>query len=310
MKQPSFDPGLTQQYGKRLRRAINPDGSFNVRREGLDLRNANYYLNLITMPWPRFLTLLLTAYFLVNCLFAVLYYAAGMEHLKGADMSSPFMEFASAFFFSGHTLTTVGYGNVTPEGLLTNSISSIEAMTGLLGFAIATGLLYGRFSKPTARLLFSEKMLVVPYQDGLSLQFRIANKRSNILMELEATVTLMTVEIGENGALQRKFKELKLERPKVLFLPLTWTIVHPIDADSPLYGKTQEDVTNLQVELIILIKCFDDTFGQTVHARYSYPHNEIVWNARFEQAFEIAESGDLVLRVDRVGRHKKLAAGA
>src|SRR5258708_30118170 len=208
MKQPTFDPGLTQQYGHRLRRAINPDGSFNVRREGLDLRNANYYLNLVTMPWPRFLGLLLATYFLVNCLFAVLYYAAGIEHRKGADMSSPLMEFGSAFFFSGHTLTTVGYGNVTPDGLLTNSISSIEAMTGLLGFAIATGLLYGRFSKPTARLLFSEKMLVVPYQEGTSLQFRIANKRSNVLMELEGTVTLMTVEVGENGALQRKFKEL------------------------------------------------------------------------------------------------------
>jgi len=307
MKQPTFDPGLTQQYGHRLRRAINPDGSFNVRREGLDLRNANYYLNLVSMSWPRFLGLLLTAYFLVNCLFAVLYYAAGIEHLKGADMSSPLMEFASAFFFSGHTLTTVGYGNVTPDGLLANTISSIEAMTGLLGFAIATGLLYGRFSKPTARLLFSEKMLVVPYQDGMSLQFRIANKRSNVLMELEATVTLMTVEVGENGALQRKFKELKLERPKVLFLPLTWTIVHPIDPESPLYGKTEEDLRNLQMELIILIKCFDDTFGQTVHARYSFPHSDIVWNARFEQAFEIADTGDLVLRVDRVGRYKKLA---
>lgn len=306
MKQPSFDPGLTQQYGQRLRRAINPDGSFNVRREGLDLRNQNYYLNLVSMSWARFLGLLLSAYFLVNCLFAVLYYAAGMEHLKGADMSTPFMEFASAFFFSGHTLTTVGYGNVTPDGLLTNTISSIEAMTGLLGFAIATGLLYGRFSKPTARMLFSEKVLLAPYQDGMSLQFRVANKRSNVLMELEATVLLMTVE-GNGGPLQRKFRELKLERAKVLFLPLTWTVVHPIDADSPLYGKTEEDITKLQSELLILIKCFDDTFGQTVHARYSYPHSEFVWNARFEQAFEIAETGDLVLRVDRVGHHKKVA---
>jgi inward rectifier potassium channel len=308
MKQASFDPGLTQQYGKRLRRAINPDGSFNVRREGLDLRHANYYLNLITMSWPRFLGLLLTAYFLVNCLFATLYYAAGIEHLKGADKSSEFMEFAGAFFFSGHTLTTVGYGNVTPDGLLTNSISSIEAMTGLLGFAIATGLLYGRFSKPTARMLFSEKVLVVPYQDGLSIQFRVANKRSNVLMELEATVLLMTVEADAAGTLQRKFQELKLERSKVLFLPLTWTVVHPIDSDSPLHGKTEEHIRNLQAELLIMIKCFDDTFGQTVHARYSYPHNEIVWNARFEQAFEIAESGDLVLRVDRVGNFRNLTS--
>ena len=130
MKQPSYDPGLTQQYGQRLRRAINPDGSFNVRREGLDLRNVNYYLNLITMSWPRFLGLILGAYFVVNCFFAVLYYAAGMQHLKGADTSTPFMAFASAFFFSVHTLTTVGYGNEAPEGLLTNSLSSIEAMTG------------------------------------------------------------------------------------------------------------------------------------------------------------------------------------
>src|SRR5258708_12785565 len=131
MKQPTFDPGLTQQYGHRLRRAINPDGSFNVRREGLDLRNANYYLNLVTMPWPRFLGLLLATYFIVNCLFAGLYYAAGIEHLKGADMSSPLMEFGSAFFFSGHTLTTVAYGNAPPHALFPTPSSSIHTMTAL-----------------------------------------------------------------------------------------------------------------------------------------------------------------------------------
>jgi inward rectifier potassium channel len=145
-------------------------------------------------------------------------------------------------------------------------------------------------------------MLIAPYQDGTSLQFRVVNLRPNTLMNLEANVLLMTVD-GSPGQRKRNYEPLKLEREGVYFLALTWTIVHPIDETSPLYGKTAQELQTLQAEVLILIKGFDDTFSQTVHSRYSYRYDEMVWGARFKPAFEIDASGDINLDVDRVGVH-------
>ena len=204
--------------------------------------------------------------------------------------------FLNDFFFSAQTLSTVGYGAMSPRGLAANVLSSLESMVGLMGFALATGLLFGRVSRPSARIAFSERMAIAPYQDGWSLQFRIVNKRSNSLMELEAKMLLMTVD-----GPKREYMILKLERPSVYFFPLTWTIVHPIEPDSPLQGKTAADLAKLQAEVLILIKGYDDTFSQTVHARYSYRYDEIEWQARFQPAFHVDPEGDLVLEINKVG---------
>ena len=168
---------------------------------------------------------------------------------------------------------SVGYGSISPKSTAANVVATFEALAGVLGFAVATGLLFGRVSRPSARIGFSENMLVAPYQDGTSLQFRLVNRRSNSLMELEAKVMLMTVELVD-GKLQRNYKLLRLERPQVLFLPLSWTVVHPIDEDSPVWGKTADDLAALQAEILILIKAYDDTFSQTVLARHSYRHDD------------------------------------
>jgi inward rectifier potassium channel len=178
-------------------------------------------------------------------------------------------------------------------------IASFEAMIGLLGFAVATGFLVGRVSRPTARIGFSKSMVVAPYQEDLSLQFRVVNRSVSNLMELEARMLLMTVQPIE-GRLERKYELLDLERKNILFLPLTWTIVHVIDAESPLYGKTAADFEQLQAEFLIYIKGVDDRFSQTVYARYSYRYDEIVWGAKFAQAFDIDKQGDLRLDLDRV----------
>jgi len=196
-------------------------------------------------------------------------------------------------------LTTVGYGAIWPETAAANLISSTEAMIGLLGFAVATGFLVGRLSRPTARIGFSKLMIVAPYQDSTSLQFRVVNRSVSNLMELEARMLLMTVQ-PVDGRLERKYERLELERPTVLFMPLTWTIVHVLDAESPLYKKTAADLEQLQAELLILIKGVDDRFSQTVHARYSYRYDEIVWGAKFARAFDVDEDGDLRLDLDRV----------
>jgi inward rectifier potassium channel len=300
MQPPKFDPGLTERYTGRLRRVINKDGSFNVRRRGTQWRDFHPYLELINMPWPAFWTSLVTGYLAVNTLFALLYYSLGPGQIAGTEDSSELGRFLRDFFFSAHTLTTVGYGSLYPRGVAANVIALSEAMVGLLAFAVATGLLFGRVSRPSARLAFSDRMVLAPFHDGVSLQFRVANRRKNVVMELEARVLLMTV-VDEAGQQRRKYEQLELERPQVLFMPLTWTVVHPIGPGSPLYGKTAADLAQAQAEILILIKAWDETFSQTVHARYSYLHDEILWGEQFAPAFQVDESGGMVVNIDRVG---------
>jgi inward rectifier potassium channel len=309
MAKPTFDPGLTQQYTGSLRRAINKDGTFNVERKGTGWRDIHPYLFLISIPWPAFLALVSVAYLAVNTLFAVFYYSLGPGHLQGGDAPDKLDRFLNAFFFSAHTLTTVGYGHIAPNAVSSNIIAVIEALIGLLGFALATGILFGRFSRPSARIGFSENALIAPYEGRTSLQFRILNRRPNALMEMEATVILMMVE-GEPGKQKRTFQPLPLERNTIDFLALTWTIVHPIDESSPLFGKTQEDAERKQMELIVLIKGFDETFSQGVRSRYSYRFDELVWNAKFTPAFAFDETGTMVLNIDKVGNHAPVEPAA
>jgi inward rectifier potassium channel len=303
MGRPVFDPGLTQQYGGRLRRTINDDGSFNVVRSGFGFRDAGVYLHITGMSWPRFLALIVAGFFAVNMLFACIYMLLGVENLQGADLTSATTAFQSAFFFSVHTLTTVGYGNVAPKGFAVNLTAAIETLIGLFTLALGTGLLYGRFSRPSANIVFSRHMIVAPHQGKTALMFRIANRRPNILMELEATMVLMTVETVD-GVQKRQYAELPLERNKIFLLPLSWTLVHPIDEASPLWRKPPEELRASQAELLILIKSFDDTFGQFVHARHSYTQDEIVWGMRFLPSFHVNPEGNLVLELDHLHRYE------
>ncbi|HXS94430.1 MAG TPA: ion channel [Candidatus Limnocylindrales bacterium] len=299
MQKPAFDPGLTRTFTRPLSRAINKDGSFNVHRVGTTWRDVHPYLYLVNLSWPAFLSALFLGYVAVNTIFALCYYAIGNNQLQGIDAPDALGRFVSDFFFSAQTLSTVGYGNIAPKGLGAQMLSSIEALTGVLGFAIATGLLFGRVSRPSARIGFSENMVVAPYQDITSLQFRVVNRRTNDVVDLEARMLFMTVQ-EQNGQPQRRYDLLSLERPNVMFLPLTWTVVHPIDKDSPLFGLTADDLKRLQAEVMILVKAYDDTFSQTVLARYSYRFDEILWGRRFAPAFIVDDEGDLVLEVRKV----------
>jgi inward rectifier potassium channel len=300
MEKPGFDPGLTQQFTAPFRRVINKDGSFNVRRRGGSWHDLHPYLQLVSLRWPAFLFTLFCGYVLVNTVFAAVYFALGPGELAGVEAPTAAERFIKIFFFSAQTLSTVGYGTMAPKGNAANVVAAFEAMAGVLGFAVATGLLFGRVSRPSAKIGYSRNVLIAPYQDGYSLQFRVVNRRPNDLMELEARVMLMTVE-QHDGRPTRQYKLLKLEREKVLFLPLTWTIVHPIDDKSPLRGLVAEDLVPLQAELMILIKAYDDTFSQTVLSRYSYRHDEFLWHKRFAPAFEVDGAGDLTLDLERVG---------
>jgi inward rectifier potassium channel len=300
MKQPGYDPGLTTKFAGPVRRIINDNGTFNVRRKGTTLRDYHPYLQLMCMSWSGFLATLLLGFIVINTLFAAVYFLLPAGQLQGIDATDNLDRFLACFFFSSHTLTTVGYGNIAPAGMAANVVASLEALLGVLVFAVATGLMFGRVSRPSARIGFSANLLVSPYQDGSSLQFRVVNRRSNSIVELEARLLLMSVQM-ENGEARRTYDNLRLERERVLFLPLTWTLVHPIDNQSPLWGKTAEDLSRLQAELMVLLKGHDDTFNQTVFARRSYRHDEIVWGAHFSPAFYTGAEGELVLELRKVG---------
>ncbi len=306
MQKPNFDPGLTQQYSGPLRRAINADGSFNVTRHGTNWRDTHPYLHLVSIPWWSFLGTVLTVYILINTVFAVCYFLMGPGALQSAaGVTSAADRFLQCFFFSSQTLTTVGFGALAPASRAANLFAALEALTGLLGFAVATGLLFGRVSRPSARIGFSEVALIAPYQGGLSFQFRMANRRANTLIEPEVTVMVMTVS-PDGGNQQRKFQLLKLERDKIMMFPMTWTVVHPIDAESPLAGLTVQDLQARQAEFMILVKAWDDTFSQTVHQRYSYLVSEVVWNAKFTPAFGINDEGAMEVHVDKLGRYARV----
>lgn len=303
MPKPTFDPGLTQTFTGRVGRTINLDGSFNVRRVGGRFKDAGYFLHFMNLGWPAFLVQMPLIYIGVITLFAALYLAAGIEHLRGAPAATTFEAISSAFFFSVQTFTTVGYGHISPASLLSSSIAAAEAMCGILSLAVATGLIYARFSRPTAHLAFSQNAIIAPFQDGLALMFRVANRRPNVLMDLDAKLLMMTVDPIE-GVLKRRYAQLVLERESIYFLPLAWTVVHPIDDKSPLWNRTPAELAAEQTEFLVLIKAFDDTFSQTVHAQISYTAAELVWNARFTPAFSVNPEGEFVLDLARLNDYE------
>lgn len=301
---PEDDLGFGTKAVVKTQRLINQDGSINVKRKGISFFNtANTYHTLITMNWLSFWLVVLAGYLVANIVFALIYVALGPGTLDGTEGTSLFYRFMDAFFFSAQTLSTVGYGHISPKGLTANTVAAFESMIGLLAFALATGLLYGRFSKPSAKIKYSKHLLVAPYQNGKGLMFRLTNLRHNILIDLSMEV-IFSYNEEVNGKLERRFVSLPLERKKVSVLTLSWTVVHPLDDDSPLKDMTPEDLENSGATFAVLLKAFDDTFSQTVHSRTSYMYDEMVWGARFRPAFDRDEDGRLMLNLDKIDDHE------
>lgn len=275
-------------------RLLNRDGSFNSRREGLGFfASLHLYDALLTMSWPRFLSLVVLAYLTGNALFGLAYTALGEGSLEGGPHSSWSERLYQGFTFSVHTLSTVGYGSIVPSSVAANVLMTLQSIVGLIAIALTTGIVFARFSRPTAKILFSERAVVAPYRDGLGLMFRIANRRSTQILELEAQVMFSRME-REEGKTQRRFYRLPLERDKVAFFALAWTVVHPIDENSPFHHLSTDECTSSDAEILILLKGIDETFSQTVHARSSYKGDEVVWDAKFSDIFLRNENGGIV----------------
>ena len=293
-----MDPGIGEKFSRRTKRAINHDGSFNVRRRGGPHRQDPYQW-LVQMEWWPFIGVVVMFFTVLNVAFAGAYLALGLDNLPGvAAPHGWWQDFLSALFFSIQTFTSVGYGHVYPGSNGSGFISSVEALVGVLTFALATGLIYGRFSRPTARIHFSRTAIISRRPDGTPcLQFRIANQRNNTLINLQARVLLKTVDPSTSDQI---YALLPLERDEVSFFPLSWTVVHDITPESPLHGLTAEDYARLDAEIIIQLKGYDDTFAQDVHARNSYTHDEIEWYRRYVRAYEVDDDGIAVLDLDQV----------
>jgi inward rectifier potassium channel len=288
-------------------RLMNKDGLSNVHRTGLPFyKSTNLYHELITMPWLKFLVLVFSLYTVFTFLFAVIYYVGDPSNISGMIYKNESDKFFEILFFSAQSLTTVGYGRLNPTGVFNSSVAAIESMIGLLGFALATGLLYGRFSRPVARVLFSKQGLIAPYKGFTAFMIRVANKNKSELLDPEASM-IMSYVLEENGAKVRKFANLKLELTHVTLLTMSWTIVHPIDEESPMYGWLAEDYKKNNVEILVLLKAYEETFAQTVHARTSYRPEEIIFGAKFLPMTSPGEDNSVIIDLKKIGAYEEAA---
>lgn len=291
-------------YGGRF---VTKNGNANVKKSGIGFfEGISWYHTMVNIPRWKFFVIIIVFYFFVNFVFASIYYIIGVEHLNGVNAVKALDKFGQAFFFSVQTFTTVGYGHVSPTGFLTSLVAAVEALFGLLSFAIATGLFYGRFSMPKAHIKFSQNAVIAPYKDGTALMLRLAPFKNTNLTDAEARVTL-GMKLEEKGTLTNKFYNLDLELSKINSLNLSWTLVHPITENSPLYGMSQDDFQNSDGEILVLLKVFDDMFSTTVVRRSSYSFDEIVFGAKFVPMFSRSDSQNkTVLHIDKLNAHEKI----
>lgn len=278
--------------GRRRERLLNPDGSFNVRRTGTPWFSAlNLYHTLLSMSWGRFLLLVLMLYFLSNVAFGSVYAMFGSGGLVDTSAEPMSNLLVRGFFFSVQTFATIGYGTIHPVGIAPNLLVTIESYYSLIANALITGVVFARFARPTARIKFSKVAVIAPYMGIEGLMFRLVNGRSNQLIEVNVQVVFARFVV-ENGKQIRKFDFLELERDKVTFFPLSWTVVHPINDSSPLKGYTADDYLSSDAELLILLTGIDETFSQSVHTRSSYKPQEIRCGYKFVTIYDEVQDGE------------------
>lgn len=295
------DPGFGAKNTQT--RLVNNDGSFNVRIIGRLASNDTYHF-LINVPWGHFLWIVTLTFFVANVLFASIYFMLGEGSLMGVVAKDETERFFEAFFFSTQTMTTLGYGRISPVGSMASLIAAVESLIGLLVFALATGLLYGRFSRPRSKIIFSPSILISPFQDKHAVMFRVANSKSSALIEVEATVLFSFIDPNDQDRI-RKFYTLDLERKFISYLSLNWTLVHPLNDDSPIAAFSPADLKQCEAEVIVSVKAFDEVFSQTVYARKSYNAHDFVIGAKFTPMF-YKDDERLTLDLDKINEFNKV----
>ncbi|MDB5251691.1 MAG: transporter [Flaviaesturariibacter sp.] len=301
------DTGLGAQPAQIGGRFVNKDGTFNLRKTGASLMTrASVYPWLLELTWLRFIGLIVLVYFIVNLLFTGLYLAVGTHELTGIDAVTPWGKIKEVFFFSTQTFTTVGYGRVNPIGDGADAIASLETMSGWLFFALVTGILYGRFTRPKAYIAFSNQALVSPYRNGRALMFRMVPYKSMHYLSDAKVVVNLSLLVTENGKEEYKFYTLQLERARIDTLNMNWTVVHAIDDTSPLANYSEEDLRFIDMELMVQVSGFDPVFSNMVMHRTSYTGNELVWDAKFLPMYHESPDGrTTVLELDKLHDYRK-----
>jgi len=289
-------------------RFINKDGSYNLVKEGMPFhKRFSIFHDMLNLPLWKFISIIFLFFIAINLIFATIYFCIGAQQLQGLTMGSNWKIFREMFYFSTQTFTTVGYGHVNPAGDGANIVAAMEALTGFLSLAIATGLIYGRFSKPRSYLEFSQQALISPYKEGKALMFRFAAfKDKHSLTELEIRVNVGLL-VAENDKPDYKYFSLNLERTRVETMPMSWTVVHPIDDNSPFHGFTEEDMKTADVELYVSLRGFDDVFSNFVQQRTSYTFNEIVFNRKFVPMYRESDDGKTtILELHKLNVHNEV----
>jgi inward rectifier potassium channel len=298
-----FGERSTQSGGRYYRK----DGKPNIIRKGINFFDQlSWYHTMLSMPRWKFWLWLIFPYVIVNAFFAFVYYSVGIDHLNGIEKGSEWHNYIECFFFSFQTFTTVGYGHVSPSGTLTSSVAAFESFLGVLTLALAAGVFYGRFSKPRSFLKFSDIALIAPYKDGIAFMFRTAPYKNNHLTEAEVKLTL-GMRVMRSGEEKNEFYTLNVEFSKINALVLNWTIVHPINENSPMYGMSLEELKNVSAEVLVYLKAFDEGFANTVIARTSYTAGEIIEGAKFKPMYERSSGGEAtILHIDRLNDYENV----
>ncbi|WP_153796632.1 ion channel [Foetidibacter luteolus] len=276
-------------YGGRF---INKDGTFNIQKTGIPLSERfSIYHSMLNMPRWKFALVIVSFFFGINLVYTLVYLAIGKHEFTGMIATGWWQEFLELYFFSTETFTTVGYGRVNPVGTAANFVAAFEAMSGFLSFAVTTGLIYGRFSRPKAFISFSDNAVITSFKDKTALMFRIASyKDLHVLTNAEIRVTTGMLQ-AENEHRNYKFYELELERNRVDSLMMNWTVVHVIDENSPLFDLSPEDMKEADVEVYVLVRGFDDVYSNTVLKRTSYTYDEILFDKKFVPMYKESEDG-------------------
>ncbi len=288
-------------------RLLNQDGTFNVKKTGAPRNlNLNIYQFLIEMSWRKYIVFLIVSFFCINVFFSALYYFLFESHdFTGLEYENAFEKFCQLLFFSVQTLTTVGYGKISPDSIGAGFISSIQAFMGVIGLALASGITYGRYSRPVAHIIFSEHAIIAPYKKGKALMFRLANARNTQMINVEAKVLISMIDPKKNDRL-RHYYYLDLELRKINFLPTSWTIVHPINEESIFKEYTIEQLKEIKAEVLVQIVGFDDTYNQPINARTSFKIDELVVDAKFKDIYTIDQQGVTHVDLTKLGAYEHL----
>jgi inward rectifier potassium channel len=300
---PPEPPSGIRQLSPRIRSLAKlPRGKRIAVVKGQDSgRFVDFYHNILTVSWPWFFLRLAAAFIVINLIFAILY-ILDRNGISNARAGS----FMDAFFFSVQTLGTLGYGVMAPKTLWANLLVTVESFSGILTIALFTGIIFARFSRPFARVLFSKVAVVAPFDGVPTLMLRAANQRGEAIMDASVVVSLARQYTTHEGVTMRRFEELKLLRSSNSLFALSWTVMHAIDQNSPLCNLSPQQMADLDMEIVVMLNGLDEILSDRIYARHAYWAEEILWNRRFVDVISVSPNGDRVVDLTRFHDTKEI----